>query len=167
MIDTHSPQPSGTHSRQTGASLIEVLVAVFVLAFGVLGIAAMQAGALRNNQGALEQSTAVFLTHSILDAMRASMVPDPADPGRFVVRPGYVTGGFICGVSAAPDNLVSNDINRWLQDIRDNLNGGANDGNACGRIVCNANDCTASVQWNNSRSLGGNQAQVVATRSRL
>ncbi|MCL2591144.1 MAG: type IV pilus modification protein PilV [Betaproteobacteria bacterium] len=167
---TNKPNAPRTRSRQTGISLIEVLVSVFVLAFGILGIAAMQAGALRNIQGAMEQSTAVFLTHSILDAMRASMQADTNHPSALVIRQGYVTGGFICQNPTVADTLVANDLNRWLQNIRDNLNGGMADDNACGSIVCDAGDpnlCTASVRWNNSRSLGGETQQVVETRSRL
>ena len=170
MIDINTPAYPGIRACQTGVSLIEVLISVFVLAFGILGIAAMQAGALRNNQGAFEQSAAVFLTHSILDAMRASMQPDPGNPGRWLVRQGYATGSFVCVDQNTPDALVKNDLNRWLQNIRDNLNGGVADGNACGKIVCNATDpnlCTVSVRWNNSRSLGGDAEQVVETRSRL
>jgi type IV pilus assembly protein PilV len=166
------PDPPVTRTRQIGVSLIEVLVSVFVLAFGILGIAAMQAGALRNNQGAFEQSAAVFIAHSILDAMRASMVHDSENPGRLIVRQGYATGNLICQDSqiSSTDTLVANDLKRWLKNIRDNLNGGVADDNACGKIVCDVGDpnlCTVSVQWNNSRSLGGNAAQVVETRSRL
>jgi type IV pilus assembly protein PilV len=166
------PAAPEARNRQAGVSLIEVLVSIFVFAFGILGIAAMQAGALRNNQGAFEQSAAVFLTHSILDAMRASMRPDPVTPGRQLVRQDYVTGDFICldNQISGSDALVENDLKRWLKNIRDNLNGGAADENACGRIVCSSTDpnlCTASVRWNNSRSLGGEAAQVVETRSHL
>ncbi len=184
MTDTYTPDTSRARTRQTGVSLIEVLIAVFVLAFGILGIAAMQAGALRNNQGAFEQSAAVFLTYSILDAMRASMAPDPARPGEFVVRTGYATAddtpaddetandGFVCNNEQIPasDPLVASDLTLWLGNIQNNLNGGADDGSACGRIACAANDpnlCTVSVRWNNSRSLGGSGQQVVSTRSRL
>jgi type IV pilus assembly protein PilV len=169
MTQTQPPGISVTHTRQAGVSLIEVLISVFVLAFGILGIAAMQAGALRNNQGAFEQSAAVFLTHSILDAMRASM---RLTDGELSVRPDYVTADFICTDSqiSTTDTLVANDLKRWLKNIRDNLNSGVADDNARGRIMCTANDpnlCTASVRWNNSRSLGGETAQVVETRSRL
>ena len=171
MTEPQSPDTSGTRTHQTGVSLIEVLIAVFVLAFGILGIAAMQAGALRNNQGAFEQSAAVFLTHSILDAMRATMQPDAT--GVLFVRPGYTTNGFICQSADIPtiaDPLVESDLSLWFQNIQNNLNGGADDGSACGKIECDATDpnlCTVSVQWDNSRSLGGNQAQIVSTRSRL
>jgi len=166
----NKPNSPGTYSLQAGASLIEVLVSVFILAFGILGIAAMQAGALRNNQGALEQSAAVFLTHSILDAMRASMQPDADRPGTLVVREGYVTNDCIWQDPTVSDALVANDLSRWLKNIRDNLNGGETNENACGRIVCDADDpnlCTASVRWNNSRSLGGEAKQDVETMSRL
>ncbi|MCL2645280.1 MAG: type IV pilus modification protein PilV [Betaproteobacteria bacterium] len=168
MIKT--PDTLQTHPRQTGISLIEVLISIFVLTFGLLGIAAMQAGALRNTQGAMEQSAAVFLTQSILDAMRASMRPDTDNPGAFVVRQGYETNGFICQNPTVSDALVTNDLRRWLQNIRENLNGGVADENACGSIACDADDpnlCTASVRWNNSRSLGGEAEQIVETRSRL
>jgi type IV pilus assembly protein PilV len=172
MTHTQPPGTPVTRTRQSGASLIEVLVSVFVLAFGILGIAAMQAGALRNNQGAFEQSAAVFLTHSILDAMRASTQPDPNNPGRWIVRQSYATNGCIWQDSqiSSTEALVVNDLKRWLKNIRDSLNSGATDDNACGQIVCSDNDpnlCTASVQWNNSRSLGGEAQQVVETRSRL
>ncbi|MCL2162519.1 MAG: type IV pilus modification protein PilV [Betaproteobacteria bacterium] len=172
MTDTHKPNSSATRTHQTGVSLIEVLVSVFVLAFGILGIAAMQAGALRNNQGAFEHSAAVFLTHSILDAMRASMQSDASNPGELIVRQGYTTSDFICQDTQIPntDALATNDLKRWLRNIRDNLNGGVADENACGRIVCETSDpnlCTALVRWNNTRSLGGNQQEVVETRSRL
>ncbi|MDR2925220.1 MAG: type IV pilus modification protein PilV [Azoarcus sp.] len=168
---THTPSPFRTLPRQTGSSLIEVLVSVFVLAFGLLGIASMQASALRNTQGALEQSTAVFLTNSMLDAMRATMQPDPANPGRMLVRSAYAKDSFICSDSdaASSDTLVKNDLKQWLKNIQNNLNGGEADANACGKIVCDESDpnlCTVSVRWNSSRS-GGQEDQVVETRSRL
>ena len=172
----NKPNVPETRPHQTGVSLVEVLVSIFVLTFGLLGIAAMQAGALRNTQGAMDQSAAVFLTHSILDAMRASMQPNTTNPGTLDVLPGYETNlyleadtdGFICSEDGVPDTntLVANDLRRWLRDIQSNLS----NKDACARIVCDANDpnlCTASVQWNNSRSLGGNEKQVVDTRSRL
>lgn len=160
-----------TPSLQTGASLIEVLISVFVLAVGVLGIAAMQANALRNNQGAYEQSAAVFLSHSILDAMRASMIANAARPGEMVVRPDYNTGGYLCNVSeTSGGSLAANDLKRWIKNIQDNLNGGATSTDACGQVECSASDpnlCTARVRWNSSRTLGGSSTQVVETRSRL
>ena len=57
--------------RQSGISLIEVMVSVLILSIGLLGIAAMQATALRNGQSSLERSQAVVQSYSILDTIRA------------------------------------------------------------------------------------------------
>ena len=59
-------------SRQRGVGLVEVLVAVTVLAIGMLGIAAMQATALHNRQSAVERSEAVVHSYGILERMRAN-----------------------------------------------------------------------------------------------
>ena len=45
--------------RQSGATMIEVLIALVIFAFGVLGLAGMQARALSYSQGALLRSQAV------------------------------------------------------------------------------------------------------------
>ncbi|MFL8092610.1 prepilin-type N-terminal cleavage/methylation domain-containing protein, partial [Xanthomonas vasicola] len=44
----------------SGIGLIEVLISVVILGVGMLGIAAMQATALRNSQSSLERSQAVI-----------------------------------------------------------------------------------------------------------
>ena len=49
---------------QAGVSLIEVLVALFVLAFGMLGIAGMQTMAMKANQSAFERNAAVIAASS-------------------------------------------------------------------------------------------------------
>jgi type IV pilus assembly protein PilV len=61
--------------------LIEVLVAVLVLGIGLLGVAAMQATALRNSQSSLERSQGVMHVYTILDAMRAN--PQAARAGGY------------------------------------------------------------------------------------
>src|SRR5690606_33858548 len=59
---------------QRGVGLIEVLIAVLVLSFGMLGLVGLQTWSLRNNQSALERGMATVQTHSIADAMRADRV---------------------------------------------------------------------------------------------
>jgi prepilin-type N-terminal cleavage/methylation domain-containing protein len=62
----------------TGFSLIEVMVSVVIIAIGLLGIAAMQAMALRGSQSSLETSQAVIQSNSILEAIRANSANAPA-----------------------------------------------------------------------------------------
>ena len=50
--------------RQAGVSLIEVLVALFVLAFGMLGIAGMQTMAVRTGNGWVLNGTKRYITNA-------------------------------------------------------------------------------------------------------
>lgn len=58
--------------KESGFTLIEILVAVIVLALGLLGLAALEANTLRNNQGAYNRSQATQLSYDIADRMRAN-----------------------------------------------------------------------------------------------
>ena len=58
--------------RQQGFTLLEVLVAIVVLSFGVLGVVGLQAMALQANKEARYQSTAVALARELGDMMRST-----------------------------------------------------------------------------------------------
>jgi type IV pilus assembly protein PilV len=62
-----------------GFSLIEVLIAAFVIAIGVLGVSSAQLISIKNNQSAYYRSQANFLAMDILDRMRAN--PDGVQNG--------------------------------------------------------------------------------------
>lgn len=61
----------GKACRQRGTTLIEALVAVVVLSIGLLGMAGLQANALKLNQTSMQRSQATILAYSILDQMRS------------------------------------------------------------------------------------------------
>lgn len=58
--------------RDSGFSLIEVLISIVVLSFGVLGMVGMQAAALQANREARLQSSAVVLGRELGEMMRAN-----------------------------------------------------------------------------------------------
>ncbi|MCU0755726.1 MAG: type IV pilus modification protein PilV [Xanthomonadales bacterium] len=58
--------------RQRGVSLLEVLIAVLILSFGLLGVAALQVRSLQGTQSSNFRSNAALLTHEIVDAIRAN-----------------------------------------------------------------------------------------------
>ncbi len=142
-----------------GVSLIEVMISVLILGIGMLGIAAMQTTALRNNQSALETSQVVMQTYTILDAMRANR--DAALIG------GYNTDGLICDAPAG-DDLVEKDQAVWINGLKSAL-GDAD--TTCGSIACDDGDCTVTVQWDDSRAKGvdgaGSDEQQIATVTQL
>lgn len=153
MKTSHS-HPS-FRSRQQGVSLIEVLVAVLIMGVGLLGIAAMQATALRNSQSSLERSQAVVQTYSILDAMRANHAV-------------AVGGGYdldrTCDIPAA-GTLADNDRRAWITSLIATLGE-----DACGTINCPANSaCQITVDWDDSRgtAIDGITTRTVTTTTLL
>lgn len=153
-----SPGRPGARSRQTGAGLIEVMVAILILGVGLLGIAAMQATALRNSQSSLERSQAVIQTYAMLDAMRANSAV--AKIG------GYNLSAPTCTPPDEGDRAAT-DLHDWIESLHDALGEGA-----CGQIQCGSQECTIIVQWNDSRAkdaLGqaGSETQELRTRTRL
>ncbi|BCD99526.1 type IV pilus modification protein PilV [Marinagarivorans cellulosilyticus] len=58
---------------QNGASLLEVMIALFVLAVGLLGVFAMQAESMKLNQQAYSSSQAMFLANDAIERMRVNM----------------------------------------------------------------------------------------------
>lgn len=142
-----------SRQNQSGAGLIEVLVAVLVLGVGLLGIAAMQATALKNSQSSLERSQAVIQTYAILDAMRANR--DVALIG------GYNLSSMTCNPPDAGD-LAATDLHNWINSLHANLGEGS-----CGQIACNSENCTIIVQWDDSRGAAGEEEEKVETETKL
>jgi type IV pilus assembly protein PilV len=58
--------------RQRGVSLLEVLIAVFVLAVGLLGTATLQLTSKRSNLEARDRATATMLAQSLVERMRVN-----------------------------------------------------------------------------------------------
>jgi type IV pilus assembly protein PilV len=61
---------------QQGSSLVEVMIALFVLAIGLLGVLAMQSKSMQYNQSANTYSQAVYIANDIVERIRNN--PDPA-----------------------------------------------------------------------------------------
>lgn len=61
-----------TPRPQAGFTLVEVLVAIVVLSFGLLGMVGLQAAALKYNRDARNQSVAVSLARELAEMMRSN-----------------------------------------------------------------------------------------------
>lgn len=59
-------------SRSGGFTLIEILVTLFILAVGLLGLAGLMVDGMRNNQGAYLRTQASILAYDMADRMRAN-----------------------------------------------------------------------------------------------
>ena len=66
-----------TASRQTGFGLIEALVALAVLAFGLLGMAALQLNALKNATQSYQRSVATLAAIDAQERLWAALANSP------------------------------------------------------------------------------------------
>lgn len=69
LNNRHTP---GRRPRQTGFSMLEVMISVFVVAIGLLGIAALQFMSKRSNFEAVQRTTATLLATDIIERLRAN-----------------------------------------------------------------------------------------------
>jgi type IV pilus assembly protein PilV len=60
--------------RQRGFNLFEVLVALLVLSFGLLGMAALQNFSMKSTHQSFQRTQATFAIQDIIDRMRANLV---------------------------------------------------------------------------------------------
>ncbi|MYM64590.1 type IV pilus modification protein PilV [Pseudomaricurvus sp. HS19] len=101
--------------RQSGFSMLEVLIAILVLAIGLLGVSAMQLSSLKVNQGAYYRSQAVMVASEVLDRLRANR--DAYLGGAY---DGADTSGIVPGAQACvTDAAGCTDAAQASQDIRE------------------------------------------------
>lgn len=65
-------EPSSMKIKQSGFSIIEVLVAIIILSIGMLGAVGMQAAALQSNKEARNQATATTFARELAEKMRGN-----------------------------------------------------------------------------------------------
>ena len=111
-------QRAASCRSQTGVGLLELLIAVLILSFGILGITAMQARALSYSQLSTYRSQATALTDDMLDRMRLD---------RAKVRHGdwSSTLNQTSASYAAPTSLAERELGDWKSRVHDLLPNGA------------------------------------------
>ncbi len=128
-----------TQRRQAGVGLIEVLIAVLVLAIGLLGLARLEVANLRTSHGAQSRSQAVSLAYDILDRMRVNRVAALA--GNYTIALG----------AAAPTGTTpaAIDLQAWKANLAAGLASG--DGAVASTVTGGVTQFTVTVQWDDSR----------------
>ncbi len=143
-------QPGRAPARQRGVGMIEVMVAVLVLAIGVLGIAALQAITLKNTGSSAARTQAAVQIYSMMDIIRANRANISI----------YNTNIYVKGEGkGAPGSMDA-----WLTGLTQTV---APD--ATGLVVCVADSmtCTVGVQWDDTRATGGIATENVEVTSQL
>lgn len=115
------------HAR--GATLMEALVSVLVLSFGVLGAAGMQTASLQANREARNQSLALRYARELAEMMRANPQGVNATGSAYFSMDKYtgpeptaLTNN--CASGCGPADLALYDVERWKREVTDPASGG-------------------------------------------
>jgi type IV pilus assembly protein PilV len=106
--------------RQRGITMVESLVALVVIAVGMLGIAGLYLSSLQASRTAKLRSHAVELTSSIADRIRANR---EAVTGYSLAADGTPTAQDCETKTCTPAQLAQDDMADWLVDVRAALPG--------------------------------------------
>lgn len=131
-------------AKQTGVTLIEVLVSVLIFSVGLLGLAALQLNALKFTESASLRTEAVFLAYEAADRIRASA--RVSSGGQGVSLSQYAVGLDTVPVCKDSCAVHTRDLAEWKQNLA-GLPGGK------GSISVGAgNMATITVQWQENRT---------------
>lgn len=136
-----------TTQKQQGSSLIEMMVALFVLAIGMLGVMSMQVKSMQFNQSAYYYGQAVYLANEIVESMRGnSAVAHSYLIELDEVKPNPQADCREAGVICSPTQLRDWDLSRWRENVSETLVSGTSS------ITNNGSFYTITVQFDDSRS---------------
>jgi len=140
--------------KQSGFTLLEVLVAMLVLSIGLLGLAGLMASSMRNNLSASHRTQATWMAYDIIDRMRANRAGALA--GSYATAMGTAAA---CATAVPTGTVPVQDIAAWKNQLACALPAGN------GSIAVNTGTRAATIviQWNDSRGTTDSADQTTKT----
>ncbi len=134
MVSYRSSTLPVTH--QNGFGLIEILVALLILAIGLLGMASLQTASLQQTTGSQARTQAIFLAEDIVERIRANR---PNRTAYVLTDPDAVA----CVTDFAITNggVATDDLNEWRNALACLLPSGN------GEIAVNGNVVRVDITW--------------------
>ena len=126
-------------------SLLEVLFAIVIFAFGLLGAAQLQATGLLNNKRAYERSQATLHAYDIADRMRANTLSINSYLTSYMApKDAAEQSGCKNTTGCTPANMAENDLFEWETVLATNLR------DVKGTITLNGSIYTVIVTWDDN-----------------
>lgn len=155
-----------------GFTMLEVLISMVVIAFGLLGVAGLQVFAIKNNQSANMRVTGTTLATDMIDRVRTNYLALASgnynQPG--VNAYGIPQASCLTTSGCTPQQLAQNDLNEWSLKIAAALPNGTgivcvdstpNDGVDANTPACDGNGTNlyvVKIWWRDDRTVTGNPA---------
>ncbi len=107
-----------SHS-QSGFTLIEVMVTVFILSIGILGMAGLQSVGVKESQNTYFRAQADLLVSDLIDRMRANQVAARDTSASAYAFTGTTTAVDNCSAAADcnPAQMAGHDLREWQAAI--------------------------------------------------
>jgi len=140
--------------KQSGFTLLEVLVAMLVMAIGLLGLAGLTTSSMRNNLSASHRTQATWMAYDIVDRMRANRTS--AVTGAYATPMGAAAN---CSATVPTGTVPVQDIAAWKNQLACALPAG----NGSIAVDANTKVATVLIQWDDSRGLQDSANQAVKT----
>ena len=144
------------NTKQSGVTLVEVLIAVVVLAIGLLGLAALQTSALSNTTISYQYTQAATLAQGMAERMRANRaaVVNSAKPYALAAGSTPTATKDCSTASCSSTELAGWDLANWYAAIAPgytsaNIPNGARGLLPSGKasVVCSDATCTPTSIW--------------------
>ena len=124
MLKSQSGARHARPPRQTGASLIEVLVSILIVSFGLLAMAAMQANAVKFNKTSELRAVATLLARDLGDRIKANSVGGIPPAGAYQLEAEYSpldsapsTPGCAIADNCTDAEIAAQDLAEWQQAL--------------------------------------------------
>ena len=157
----------------TGFTMLEVLISIVVIAFGLLGVAGLQAFAIKNNQSASTRVVATALAMDMVDRLHSNWKGANESAYNAPLLASYATPVASCLTAAGCTQLelAQTDLSDWALQVAQTLPKGAgivcldstpHDGDTAAAPLCDGlgiNTYTVKIWWSDDRSVTGDPAR--------
>jgi len=172
MSRTGRPGPGLYGGAHDGASLIEVLVAMVILATGLLGMVGLQTTSLRNTQDAYLRTQATLFAEDMAERMRSN--PQGVVSGGYTAASGTASSACLSTPGCSANAMALHDLADWQTSLAFALPSGA--GRVCtdstpedGTVAAPACDgsgelVTVKIWWDGDRDGTAGQRFVMTVQ---